>query len=116
MGYVSKYNRTFVSFINHKYAKYKTDFKTWDDYALWLYYRKCMCNTMLYYKMLEKDIWEYSDWQTGSPREREKMENNDDWKKLEKDRYELYQDENYVEFLKRNEWKKWGKREQNNQK
>lgn len=102
MGYVSKYNRNFVSYINNKYKRYKVDFKTWDDYAMWLYYKQCQGKTTLYYKMLEKDIWEYSDWQTGSPREREKM--NDDWKKLEKDKYKFYKNDNYVEFLRRNEW------------
>ena len=104
MAYVSKYNRTFISFINHKYARHKVNFKNWDDYVIWLYYKFCMCNTMFYYKMLEKDIWEYSDWQTGSSREQEKKQNGESWKNLEKDRYDLYKNENYVEFLKRNEW------------
>jgi hypothetical protein len=56
--------------------------------------------------MLEKDTWEYSDWQTGSSREREKIKQGDDWKELEKDKYGLYKDEKYVKFLRRNEWKK----------
>lgn len=105
MGYVSKYDRTFISFINRKYQKNKVDFKTWDDYALWLYYKICKCNTDFYYRKLEKDVWEYSDWQTGSPREREKKISDNEWKIMEKDKYGLYKDENYVEFLKRNEWK-----------
>lgn len=110
MGYVSRYNRTFISYINKKYKRHKVDFKYWDDYVIWLYYKLCRCNTELYYKILEKDIWEYSDWQTGSPRENEKF--NDDWKEMEKDRYGLYQNENYVEYLKRNEWCEWKKQDE----
>lgn len=104
MGYISKYNRTFISFVNQKYSQYKVNFANWDDYVIWLYYKHCMCNTNVYYKMLEKDIWDYSDWQTGSAREQEKLQKNERWKEIEKDRYGLYQDEKYVEFLKRNEW------------
>lgn len=106
MGYKSKYNRTFISFLNHKYARHKVEFETWDDYVMWLYYKQCRCDKNLYYKMLEKDTWEYSDWQTGSSREREKIKQGDDWKELEKDKYGLYKDEKYVKFLRRNEWKK----------
>lgn len=107
MGYISKYDRTFISFINLRYKRYRVDFKYWDDYAMWLYYMFCKCNTISYYKRLEQDLWDFSDWQTGSPRENEKK--NDDWKKMEKDKYHLYKNDKYVEYLKRNEWKN-GKR------
>lgn len=104
MGYISKYDRTFISFVNNKYIKYKVNFKNFDDYIIWLYYKYCMSNTGFYYMMLEKDMWAYSDWQTGSAREQEKNQNGNKWKDMEKDKYGLYQNDKYVEFLKRNEW------------
>ncbi len=85
MGYVSKYNRTFISFVKRKYVKYGIDFKTWDDYALWLYYKYCKEDYTHYYKELERDIWDYSDFQTGTPRKREQGQKNDSWKLLEEE-------------------------------
>lgn len=105
MGYISRYDRTFISFINKKYSRYKVDFKTWDDYAIWLFYKYSLSCTNIYYSVLEKDIWAYSDWQTGSPRDRERLQLNDSWKLPEKDKYGLYKDDKYVEYLKRSEWK-----------
>lgn len=67
MGYISKYDTKFITFINRRY---KSDFKYFDDYILWLYYHKCCNNTEKYYMRLEKDVWDYSNFQTGSPRER----------------------------------------------
>jgi hypothetical protein len=67
MGYISKYDTRFITFINRKYS---SDFKYFDDYVIWLFYKKCNNNTENYYTRLEKDIWEYSNFQTGSPRER----------------------------------------------
>lgn len=98
MGYISKYDNKFINFINRKYAKYNTEFRYFDDYIVWLYYKFCMCNEEFYYKKLEDDIWQYSDWQTGSPRENEKKDNN--WKELEKDKFNLYNSDDYVEYLK----------------
>lgn len=88
MGYISKYNKTFINFVNNKYSRYKVCFKNWDDYALWLYYYLCNERNDMYYAILERDIWGYSDFQTGSAREQDKMNNN--WKELEKDRFNLY--------------------------
>ena len=97
MGYISKYDTTFINFINKKYKK---NFKYWDDYALWLYYKRLYCNADLYYRNIEKDLWEYSDWQTGSPRENEGK--NEEWKKMEKDPFGLYKgDDKYMQFLKK---------------
>lgn len=63
MSYISKIDTKFITFINRKYNK---DFKYFDDYILWLYDSKP--NEGEYYAQLEKDLWEYSDYQTGTPR------------------------------------------------
>lgn len=98
MGYISKYDNKFVNFVNKKYIKYNTEFRYFDDYIVWLFYKFCRCNEEFYYKKLEEDIWQYSDEQTGTPRENEK--NNNRWKELEKDNFGLYNNENYIEYLK----------------
>ena len=101
MGYISKIDTKFITFVNRKYKK---KFNYFDDYILWLYYIKCKCKDSMYYTFIEKDLWEYSDFQTGSPRENE-LKNND-WKNIEKDPYGLYKgDDKYVEYLKRAVWK-----------
>ena len=64
MGYISKYDTTFINFVNKKYKKC---FRYWDDYVLWLYWKKLQCNREMYYITIEKDLWEYSDWQTALP-------------------------------------------------
>jgi len=64
MGYISKIDTKFITFINRKYG---TTFKYFDDYIEWLYKAKNYSNTH-YYTQLEKDLWEYSDYQTGTPR------------------------------------------------
>ena len=67
----SKRNITFVNFVNRKYGKelgVKTNgrmFNYWDDYAMWLYFKKYKKNDERYYEALEEDIKEYSDLQTG---------------------------------------------------
>lgn len=97
MGYISKYDTTFINFVNKKYKKC---FRYFDDYILWLYYKKLQCNEVMYYRTLEKDLWAFSDWQTGTPRENESK--NNDWKKMEKDPFGLYKgDDKYVSFLRR---------------
>ena len=69
MGYISKYNMNFLTYMNRKYRRYSVNFEFWDDYALWLF---DMCNKKekFYYKQLEKDVWEYSDFQTGKERDK----------------------------------------------
>ena len=69
MGYISKIDTKFITFINRKYSKsLKKTFDYFDDYALWLYDIKG--NDEDYYAQLEMDLWEYSDYQTGTPRDR----------------------------------------------
>ena len=103
MGYTSKHDTKFITFVNRKYSKHKVHFDYFDDYILWLFYSLCRCNERFYYSKLEKDLWEFSDWQTGSPRKNELK--SDKWKKLEKDPYHLYDYKgNYVEFLRRHNW------------
>lgn len=68
MSYISKLDTKFITFINRKYG---TTFKYFDDYIVWLYKAKNN-NDDKYYSQLEKDIKEYSDYQTGSPRERKR--------------------------------------------
>lgn len=80
MGYISKYDRTFLSYMNRKYNKYNTEFEFFDDYILWLYYQYCKENEVKYYKQLEKDLWNYVEFQSGKERNmRGKM---NDWKKV----------------------------------
>lgn len=78
MGYISKYNRTFISFMNLKYKKYKVNFEFIDDYRLWLYESYCCYDPYLYYTQLEKDLEEYSDFQTGKERDK-RGRLSDDW-------------------------------------
>lgn len=69
MAYISKLDTKFVTFMNRKYSKYDVLFEYYDDYILWLFYEYCKCKEEVYYKQLEKDIWEYSDFQTGKERD-----------------------------------------------
>jgi len=68
MGYISKLDTKFVTFINRKYG---TSFRYFDAYVEWLYKAK-NCNKEYYYSQLERDLWEYSDFQTGTPRSKER--------------------------------------------
>lgn len=63
MAYVSKIDTKFITFVNRKYNK---TFDFFDDYAVWLYELKT--NEEEYYAQMEMDLWEYSDFQTGTPR------------------------------------------------
>lgn len=56
--------------MNRKYKKYNVHFDFYDDYILWLYYDYFDKNEVSYYKQLEKDLWEYVDFQSG--REKDK--------------------------------------------
>ena len=60
MEFISKYNVTFVKFVNKKYNK---KFKEFEDYGLWLF-ELVDCKNSRYYDKLEEDIREYSDFQT----------------------------------------------------
>ena len=68
MGYISKLDTKFITFINRKYG---THFRYFDAYSEWLYKAKNYSNVH-YYSQLEKDLWEYSDFQTGTPRSKER--------------------------------------------
>lgn len=70
MSYISKYDRKFVSFMNRKYKEHKVNFEFIDDYRLWLYEDYCVYDSVLYYKQMEKDLQEYSDFQTGKERDK----------------------------------------------
>ena len=69
MGYISKYDTRFLTVMNRKYKKYKVNFEYYDDYILWLYYELCRKKKMKYYRTLEKDLWEYVEFQNGKERE-----------------------------------------------
>ena len=70
MSYISKYDTKFITFVNRKYKKYKVEFEFIDDYRLWLYEDYCVYDEIAYYKQMEKDLGEYSDFQTGKEREK----------------------------------------------
>ena len=59
MEFISKYNLTFINFVNRKYNK---KFKSFDEYGLWLYEEKEFSNSR-YYDDLEQDLKEYCDYQ-----------------------------------------------------
>lgn len=80
MGYISRYNRTFISYMNKKYKIYSISFEFIDDYLLWLYEDCCVYDSARYYKQLEKDIEEYSNFQTGKERDK-RGKLNGDWSK-----------------------------------
>ena len=52
MEFISKYNLTFINFVNRKYNK---RFKSFDEYGLWLYEEK-ECSNSRYYDDLEEDF------------------------------------------------------------
>ena len=65
MGYISKYDTKFITFVNRKYDM---SFDYFDDYGLWLYDK--FLNDEKYYCQLEKDLIEYSNFQTGLPQDK----------------------------------------------
>lgn len=69
MRYISKYDTKFLTFMNRKYKKYRVQFEFFDDYILWLYYEFVKKSDSLYYKQIEKDLWEYVEFQSGKERE-----------------------------------------------
>ncbi len=74
MGYISRYDLTFITYVNRKYRPYGVLFKCFDDYIMWLYYDFFKENRDLYYGQIEEDMMEYSNGQTGSARDIEKRE------------------------------------------
>ena len=74
MMYISKYDLSFINFVNRKYRSYGVIFKCFDDYILWLYYDLFKENRDSYYGQLEEDMMKYSNGQTGSARDIEKRE------------------------------------------
>ncbi len=67
----------YIDFMNERYTKelIKRDipfFRYWDDYALFLFEDICGLDEEKYYEQLEQDIKIYSDFQTGTEREKEK--------------------------------------------
>lgn len=82
MSYISKYDTKFLTFMNRKYKKYNVNFEFYDDYILWLYYDLFDMNDSLYYKCLEKDLWEYVEFQSGKERDkRDKIKDGDNIEK-----------------------------------
>ena len=79
MGFISRYDRTFLSFMNKKYRFYKINFEFFDDYILWLY-DMCDSNELEYYHRLEKDLCEYVEFQSGKERDK-RGRLNDNWEK-----------------------------------
>jgi len=69
MMYISKYDTKFITFMNKKYKKFGVKFEFYDDYILWLFYDYFKGNEKEYYVQLEKDLGEYSDFQTGKERD-----------------------------------------------
>lgn len=69
MKYISKYDTKFLTFMNRKYKDYKVQFEFFDDYILWLYYDLFKKSDSLYYKQIEKDLWEYVEFQSGKERQ-----------------------------------------------
>jgi len=69
MMYISKYDTKFITFMNKKYKEFGVKFEFYDDYILWLFYDYFKGNEKEYYVQLEKDLGEYSDFQTGKERD-----------------------------------------------
>ena len=66
MPYISRYDLRFLTLMNRKYNK---EFVYFDDYIMWLYYEFVNENEEKYYKTLEKDLWDYVDFQSGKERD-----------------------------------------------
>lgn len=63
--------------MSRKYQDYRVKFNFFDDYILWLWEVRAKKNDNKYYMLLEEDMMEYSNMQTGSPREMKTDEKND---------------------------------------
>ena len=67
MAFISRYDLRFLTLMNRKYNK---EFDYFDDYILWLYYEYFNEDKEKYYHQLEKDLWEYEDFQNGKERDK----------------------------------------------
>jgi len=67
MPFISRYDLRFLTLMNRKYKK---EFDFFDDYILWLYYDCFNEDKEKYYHQLEKDLWEYVDFQSGKERDK----------------------------------------------
>lgn len=79
MGYISRYDRTFLSYMNKKYSRHNVNFRYFDDYILWLFYDRYKKDETKYYKRLEKDLWSYVEFQSG--KERDRKDKLNEWEK-----------------------------------
>ena len=82
MPYISKFDTKFLTLMNKKYKEYNVSFEFFDDYILWLYYDFYKKDVEKYYKQLEKDLWEYVDFQSGKERDkRDRLTSNEEYAK-----------------------------------
>ena len=82
MSYISRFDTKFLTLMNRKYKKYNVNFEFFDDYVLWLYYDFYKKDIEQYYKQLEKDLWEYVDFQSGKERDkRDRLTVNEEYAK-----------------------------------
>lgn len=58
MEFISKYNLTFVTYVNRKYDK---KFRSFEDYSLYIF--EINSSELDYYYQLEEDMKEYSKYQ-----------------------------------------------------
>ena len=70
MSYISRFDTKFLTLMNRKYKEYNVNFEFFDDYILWLYYDYYKKDIEKQYKQLEKDLWEYVDFQSGKERDK----------------------------------------------
>jgi hypothetical protein len=64
MGYISKLDMRFLTYMNRKYRDKNVKFEYYDDYALFLY-DLCKKDDEEYYICLEEDLREYVEMQSG---------------------------------------------------
>ena len=82
MSYISRFDTKFLTLMNRKYKEYNVNFEFFDDYILWLYYDYYKKDIEKYYKQLEKDLWEYVDFQSGKERDkRDRLTVNEEYAK-----------------------------------
>lgn len=67
--YLSTLDTTFLTFTTRKYVKdNNVRFNSFDDYAMFIYYKICNEDTERYYEILEDDLKEYINFQKGGKR------------------------------------------------
>lgn len=71
MGWVSKYDTTFIIYVDRKFNK---RFANYDNFSYWLYYEKNKENKDDFYVELEEIFKEYCDWQTKKVKENREVE------------------------------------------